>query len=99
MIPSPHIRFDFAIEGELHEDSFLDAYEVSLMFRQTERELGEALARKLEGLVCAEHGQAARLTLRGRYDAARDEMDIQYDLDPCCPLFMARIIKALNAVS
>jgi len=99
MTPSSDIRFDFAIEGQLGEESFLDAYEVGLLFDQTQRELGEALARKLEGLICPEHGQAARLTLRGRYDAACDEMDIHYDLDPCCPLFMARIIKTLNAVS
>lgn len=100
LMPSaPDIRFDFAIEGELHDGSFLNAYEVSLMFSQTERELGEALMRKLEGLICPQHGQVARLTVRGRYDAARDEMDIHYDLDPCCPMFMARVIKTLNALS
>ncbi|MCS6835363.1 MAG: hypothetical protein NZ750_05015 [Anaerolineae bacterium] len=99
MSPAPDIRFDFAIEGELHDESFLDTYEVSLMFSQTERELGEALALKLEGLICSEHGQVARLTVRGRYHAASDEMDVQYDLEPCCPLFMARVIKTLNTVS
>lgn len=93
------ITYDFEALGEAEADAFLDAYELNLMFEQTARDLGESLERKLEGVVCAEHGHAPRMILRGRYDLAREEMDISYHLDCCCPLFMARVVKILNNVN
>jgi hypothetical protein len=94
-----HIQYDFDIDGALHENPFLDRYELHLMFEQTKQSLHKALARKLGDMTCGEHGEAATITISGRYDAEREEMDIQYHIDTCCKLFTVRVVKTLNSVN
>ena len=93
------VIYDFDIEGVMQQDPFLSSYEVQLMFDQTKHSLGKALERKLADMTCAEHGEPPTITLTGRYDAEREEMDIQYHVDTCCKLFMVRVIKTLNSVN
>ena len=93
------IIYDFDIEGALHEDPFLDRYEITVMFEQTRASIGQGLKRKLEHITCAEHGAAPKLTITGRYDAEREEFDIGYNVDTCCKLFLVQVIKILNQVN
>lgn len=93
------IEYDFEALGELAADAFLDSYEISLMFDQTARDLGASLERKLAGVRCEAHEREPHIILRGRYDTEREELDVQYHLDCCCPLFMARVVKLLNNVN
>lgn len=90
------ITYDFEVDGTLREEAFLDEYQVSQMFEQTKRSLEQSLRSKLEGLECREHHEAPRITIVGRYDAEREEMDIRYHVDTCCKLFLAQVIKMLN---
>lgn len=93
------IIYDFDIEGVMRQDPFLSSYEVQLMFDQTKQSLGKALDRKLANTTCDEHGEPPTITLTGRYDTEREEMDVQYHVDTCCKLFMVRVIKTLNNVN
>ncbi len=93
------IKFDFDIDGALREDPYLDSFQLSYMFEQTRQSLTSALERKLGGVTCAEHGKEPIITITGRYDAEKEEMDIQYHIEPCCQLFMVRVVKLLNNVN
>ncbi|MCU0513204.1 MAG: hypothetical protein MUE40_11605 [Anaerolineae bacterium] len=90
------IEYDFGISGDAPDDAFLDPQAIEYLFAQTQQDLGSSLQRRLAGVVCREHGHPPRLRLIGRYDQAAGEMDIQYHIDTCCPLFLARVIKTLN---
>lgn len=93
------VIYDFDIEGALSEDPFLDRYEITVMFEQTRESIGKGIQRKLEGIACAEHEAAPKITITGRYDAGQEEFDIQYHIDTCCPIFMAQVIKTLNSIN
>jgi hypothetical protein len=90
------INDDFDIEGALQADPFLDRYELSMLFEQTRRSMAAALQRQLNGMTCETHNKEPVITITGRYDTDREELDIQYHLDTCCKLFMLRVIQRMN---
>ncbi|MAU13680.1 MAG: hypothetical protein CL607_27940 [Anaerolineaceae bacterium] len=92
------INFDFDTEGSAHEDAFLDAYELDMLFQQTSQSIRAGLERKLADVTCAEHGNAPRITITGRYDRETEQMDLNYHVDTCCQLFLVRVVKLLNNV-
>jgi hypothetical protein len=93
------IVFNFDTDGIAHEDAFLDAYELSLLFDQTRHDIESGLRRKLHQVVCADHEQPPRITISGRYDHETEQMDIQYHIDTCCQMFLVRVVKILNMQS
>jgi hypothetical protein len=90
------IIFDFDTEGSEQEDSFLDPYEINMMFEQTRRDLGGSIERKLHDVVCTEHNQPPRVILTGRYNQETEQMDINYHVDTCCQMFLVRVVSLLN---
>ncbi len=92
----PVIESDFDIDGALQADPFLDRYELSMLFEQTRRSMAAALQRQLADAVCEEHDKEPVITITGRYDTEREELDIQYHLDTCCKPFMLRVIQRMN---
>jgi len=92
------INFDFDTEGSAHEDAFLDAYELDMLFQQTSQSIRAGLERKLADVTCDEHGKAPRITITGRYDHETEQMDLNYHVDTCCQLFLVRVVKLLNNV-
>lgn len=93
------IEFKFDIDGTLHDEPFLDNYELEYLFRQTRETMGAALERKLDGLVCDEHQQEPTITITGRYDGESEQMDIDYHIDTCCQMFMLKVVNMLNNVN
>jgi hypothetical protein len=90
------IEFDLRVEGQELPDAFLDSFELKLMFDGTRRSIGADLQRKFKDIVCEEHSEAPRFTIRGVYDNAIEEMDIQYHVDTCCQRFLLRVMQILN---
>lgn len=93
------VEYDFDIEGALNDDPFLDRYEINSMFEQTKQSMGNALARKLETMTCDEHGETPTIIISGRYNGETEQFDITYNIDTCCKLFLAQVIKTLNNVN
>ena len=93
------LQYDFDIDGVMQNDPYLSSYEVQYMFEQTKASLGKALERKLGNITCEEHGEQPTITLTGRYDAEREDLDVQYHVDTCCKMFMVRVIKTINNVN
>lgn len=93
------IRYDFDIDGALHEDPFLDSTEIAMIFEQTKQSMTQALERKLAEITCDEHAAEATITITGRYNAETEQFDISYHLDTCCKLFMVRVVKLMNTVN
>lgn len=90
------IDFDFQTEGDELPDAFLDSYELDMMFEQTRHSIRNDLERKLEGVVCGEHGKPPSFKITGLYDNEMEQMDIQYHVDTCCKLFLVRVMRILN---
>lgn len=90
------IEFKFETAGDVSDDPFLDPYEVQLMFGQTQRSMETGIRRKLEGVVCSEHGKAPHITITATYDNATEDMDLNYHIDTCCQMFLVRVVKTLN---
>lgn len=90
------IDFKFETAGDASDDPFLDPYEVQLMFGQTQRSMEDGIRRKLDGVVCGEHGKAPRITITATYDNETEEMDLNYHIDTCCQMFLVRVVKTLN---
>lgn len=93
------IIYDFDIDGTLQEDPFLDRYEITMLFKSTRQSLENGINRKLQNIVCDDHGQEATITITGRYNTEAEQFDMDYHIDTCCQLFMVRIVKALNTVN
>lgn len=92
------IEFDFDTEGATSDDAFLDPYEIELMFEQTRQSLQTGLQRKLAGVTCPEHGKAPHIIISGRYNNETEDMDLNYNIDTCCKLFLVQVVKTLNNV-
>lgn len=93
------VIFDFDIDGALQADPYLDSYTINYMFEQTKASIGKGLDRKLDGIICAEHGAEPTVTITGRYSGDAEKMDIDYHVDTCCKLFMVQVVKRLNNVN
>ena len=93
------VIFDFDIDGALQADPYLDSYTINYLFEQTKESLGKGLARKLEGVSCADHDKEPTITITGRYSGNAEQMDIDYHIDTCCQLFLVRVVKLLNNVN
>ena len=87
-----NITFEWQEDGE----TWLDPYELRTMFEQTRQDLTHALARKLDGVQCAEHGQAPHIHISGKYDHHTEQMDISYHVDTCCKPFLLRVVQILH---
>jgi hypothetical protein len=90
------ITFEMETQGELPEDALMDQYELDALFAATRQSVQRDLERQLDGIVCSEHNQPPRLKITARYDAEMEQFDLQYHVDTCCPLFLARVIKTMN---
>ena len=90
------ITFEMDMQGELPDDALLDQYELDALFAATRASVQLDLERQLDGMVCAEHHQPPRLKITAHYDTEMEQFDLQYHIDTCCPLFLARVIKTLN---
>jgi hypothetical protein len=93
-----NITFEWQEEGELDGEAWLEPYELSMMFEQTRQDLTHALERKLAGVTCAEHGDAPRIHIIGKYDYTNEQMDVSYHVDTCCKLFLLRVVQILHHV-
>jgi len=90
------IEFDLRTEGEELPDAFLDSYELELMFDSTRRSIRAGLERKLDGVVCDEHGDPPKFKITGVYSNEDEQMDIHYHVDTCCQMFLVRVMRILN---
>jgi hypothetical protein len=90
------ITFEMETQGELPEDALMDQYELDALFAATRQSVQRDLERQLSDVVCSEHNQPPRLKIIARYDAEMEQFDLQYHVDTCCPLFLARVIKTMN---
>lgn len=90
------ITFDLRAEGEALPDAFLGAAELEMMLDHTRCSIGAGLERKLGDAVCAQHGQAPKFLIAGRYDHESEQMDIHYHIDACCQLFLLDVMRMLN---
>ncbi|MEM9950874.1 MAG: hypothetical protein AAF846_04695 [Chloroflexota bacterium] len=93
------VVYDFDIDGALQADPYLDQYTIHYMFQQTKESIGKGIARKLDGMTCDEHHEEPTITITGRYSGSAEQMDIDYNIDTCCKLFLVRVVKALNSVN
>ncbi|MEL6407355.1 MAG: hypothetical protein AAFV98_01130 [Chloroflexota bacterium] len=93
------IVFDFDVEGALHADPYLDQVTLNYLFAQTKESIGKGIERKLSNLTCAEHGEEPTITITGTYSGSAEQLDISYHIDTCCQIFMAQVIKTLNAIN
>jgi hypothetical protein len=90
------IESEFDMDGTIKEDPFLDRYELSMLFTQTRQSIERNLQRQLAGMTCDEHDKEPVVTITGRYDTEREELDIQYHLDTCCKMFMLKVVQRMN---
>lgn len=95
----PKIIFDFDVEGALNADPYLDQVTLNYLFAQTKASIGKTLDRKLTNLTCAEHSEEPTITITATYSGSAEQLDISYHVDTCCQIFMAQVIKTLNAVN
>ena len=95
------IEFDFIVEGTERPDAdrLLTGYELDMLFEHTRQQTRKEFTRKLDGMMCDEHGEPPHVKVTGTYNAETEDMDVAYHIDTCCKLFLARIIKTLNQVN
>jgi hypothetical protein len=84
------------ISGVGDDDPLFDPYEIQWLLDDTRQRLEQDLTRQLGTLVCAEHQQAPQLHLKIVYDALSEQLDVQYHIETCCPLFRVQVVKTLN---
>lgn len=90
------LTFSFDSVGTAHDHPYLEAYELEMLFLQTQQELDPALRRKLDGLICATHQQAPKLHITATYDQEREQFELDYGVDTCCKPFLLRVVQRLQ---
>jgi|GEM_PF-767906 hypothetical protein len=94
----PLVTFDYQRTGDTQPEPYLEEDEIENLFEQTRADLGSAIARKLAGVVCADHQQAAAVRVNLLYDRQTEQMDVSYSVEPCCQLFLQRVVQLLHRV-
>lgn len=91
------ITFDVQVdETDMQDDPWLDAYETRMMLDNTRHQLESHVKHALGDLTCPEHAKHAHVTINGVYNAETEELDVSYNVDTCCQLFLMQCIAALN---
>jgi hypothetical protein len=91
------VAFDIQLTGDADaEDRLLDDYELQAMLDHTRAQINQHVQDALADLRCEEHGEPARVTISGTYNTETDQLDVSYNIDTCCKLFLMRAITALN---
>lgn len=92
------ITFDIQLTGDDADpdSAWLDPYERDMMLDHTRAQITAHVQRALAGMTCDTHGEPPVVTISGTYDAHTETLDISYDVQTCCRLFLLRCISALN---
>lgn len=98
MINQPQITFDYQRTGEIQPEPYLEDEDIENLFEQTRADLGSAIERKLAGIVCADHQQAAAVRVNLLYDRQTEQMEVSYSVEPCCQPFLLRVVQLLQRV-
>ncbi len=83
-------------DDESHDDAWLDPYERDMMLEHTRGQITAHVQRALGTLICETHNQMPQVTINGTYNSLTEELDIQYDVQTCCQLFLMQCVAALN---
>jgi hypothetical protein len=94
-----NVTFDIqTMDNDTNDDAWLDPYETQMMLDHTRAQIDAHIQKALGDMRCDVHGKAPRVTVNGCYDTEREELDISYDIQPCCKPFFLKCIAALNRV-
>ncbi len=91
------VAFNIRTTGDASaEDRLLDDYELRQMLDHTRSQINQHVQDALAGMRCPEHDQPPRVTITGTYNTETDQLDVSYNVDTCCKLFLMQAIAALN---
>ena len=91
------IKFDIAIdEHGAHDTPLLNPYELDMMLHHTKAQIEQHVQRCIGDLRCEEHGESARVCVSGVYSMETEQLEISYNIDACCQLFVLQAAAALN---
>lgn len=91
------ITFDITIdEADSHDEPLLDSFEINQLLDHTRGQITRHVQQSLGDLRCDIHDEPARVHINGCYSLQTEQLDINYDVNACCKLFLLRAIAALN---
>lgn len=86
----------FNIEMIESDQGWLDSYERGVLIEQTKNQLEAHIQQALKNLLCDTHQQPPQVTINGRYDVETEELNVEYDIQTCCQLFLMQCVARLN---
>lgn len=78
------------------EDGWLDSYEREVMIEQTKQQLQGHIQQAFKDLLCDTHQKAPQITINGTYHIETEDMNVEYDIQTCCQLFLMQCVARLN---
>ena len=92
-----NVQFDITVdEAGAHDNPLLDPYELDMMLHHTKAQIEQHVQRCIGDLRCDEHGEPAQVCVSGIYSMETEQLDISYNIDACCQLFVLQAAAALN---
>jgi hypothetical protein len=86
----------FNIQMIESDEGWLDSYERGVMVEQTKNQLASHIQNALKDLLCETHHQPPQVAINGKYDVETEELNVEYDVQTCCPLFLMQCVARLN---
>lgn len=90
------INVVFNVQMIESDEGWLDSYEREVMIEQTKNQLEKHIQTALKDLICDTHQQTPQVTINGEYDVATEELNVKYDIQTCCQLFLMQCVARLN---
>jgi hypothetical protein len=91
-----NVVFDIRITDNEDENAWLDPYERDMMLEHTRSQINTHIQRALGELMCDTHHQPPQVTITGTYNNDTEELDVNYDIQTCCQLFLMQCVVTLN---
>jgi hypothetical protein len=78
------------------DEGWLDSYERDVLIEQTKNQLIGHIQNALKDLTCDTHQKPPQVTINGVYDVETEELNVEYDVQTCCQLFLMQCVARLN---
>jgi hypothetical protein len=95
--PMITVEFVFELDNEpLSFEALADNYELAMLFEHTQGQVRRQVEDRLGALLCPDHGQPPRVTVKLAYSEERGQTDLSYHVDACCQRLLLMAVSRLH---
>lgn len=89
------ILFNITVDGE-NDDPLFDPEAIESLIDHTRAQIRQHILKRVGDLMCDQHGQQAKVIVRGVYSLESEQLEIQYGIEACCNAMTVKTAALLS---